>query len=178
MTLITLSLLSFGVAALFSGANISALSRRYLAEIDLDWRHCVNAILMTYHKMPMKFGPVLAGGSWYSFSLSPRFRLQASHTPRSFSITEHFSSSFYRLYRSEKLLRYINRSLIFCHKKPSMHPYPKGFAEIPTFLKMFLPEPDADENQVNDYHKPCDSAEPVPTPAIMDPYHIPSYVIL
>ncbi|MEK7134249.1 MAG: hypothetical protein AAB805_00020 [Patescibacteria group bacterium] len=67
MTLITLSLLSFGVAALFSGANISALfSPLYLAKLTLIGVIIVNAILMTYHKMPMKFGPVLAGGSWYS----------------------------------------------------------------------------------------------------------------
>jgi len=29
----------------------------------------LNAVLMSIHKMPMRFGPVLAGGSWYSFFL-------------------------------------------------------------------------------------------------------------
>lgn len=67
MILITLSLLSFGVTALLSGAPISALSSPlYLAEVTLIGIIIANAILMTTHKMPMKFGPVLAGGSWYS----------------------------------------------------------------------------------------------------------------
>jgi hypothetical protein len=29
----------------------------------------LNAVLMSMRKMPMRFGPVLAGGSWYSFFL-------------------------------------------------------------------------------------------------------------
>ncbi len=29
----------------------------------------LNAILMSYHYMPMRFGPILAGGSWYSLFL-------------------------------------------------------------------------------------------------------------
>lgn len=67
MVLITLSLLSFGAIVLFSGGTISALSSPlYLAELTLIGIIILNAILMTVHKMPMKIGPVLAGGSWYS----------------------------------------------------------------------------------------------------------------
>lgn len=67
MILITLSLLSFGAIVLLSGGGISTLSSPlYLAELTLIGIIIANAILMTLHKMPMKFGPVLAGGSWYS----------------------------------------------------------------------------------------------------------------
>lgn len=67
MTLIALALLSFGAVVFFSGGSISALSSPlYLMEVTLIGVIIVNAVLMTMHLMPMKFGPVLAGGSWYS----------------------------------------------------------------------------------------------------------------
>lgn len=66
MTLITLSLLSFGAIAFFSKGIAALLSPLYLMELTLIGVIIVNAILMTKRLMPMKFGPVLAGGSWYS----------------------------------------------------------------------------------------------------------------
>ena len=69
MILITLSLLSFGAIAFFS-KDIAALSSPlYLMEVTLIGVIILNAVLMTKHVMPMKFGPVLAGGSWYSLFL-------------------------------------------------------------------------------------------------------------
>ena len=66
MILITLSLFSYGAMAFFSG-NIAALSSPlYLMELTLIGIIIINAVLMTYHKISMKIGPVLAGGSWYS----------------------------------------------------------------------------------------------------------------
>ncbi len=82
MTLITLSLLSFGAIALLTSADISALfSPLYLMELTLIGVIIVNAILMTKHLMPMKFGPVLAGGSWYSLFLVTVLPLAATPYP-------------------------------------------------------------------------------------------------
>jgi FAD/FMN-containing dehydrogenase len=33
----------------------------------------VNAVMMTYRLMPMRFGPVIAGGSWYSLFITTQF---------------------------------------------------------------------------------------------------------
>lgn len=82
MTLITLSLLLLGAIALASGAPISALfSSIYLMELTLIGVIIVNAILMTKHLMPMKFGPVLAGGSWYSLFFVNTLPLAATAYP-------------------------------------------------------------------------------------------------
>ena len=69
MILITLSLLSFGAIAFSFGNKAALLSPLYLMEMTLIAVIIINAILMTRHLMPMKFGPVLAGGSWYSLFL-------------------------------------------------------------------------------------------------------------
>ncbi len=70
MTLITLSLLSFGALVFFSGGSVSILSSPlYLMEMTLIGIIIINAVLMTYRKISMKLGPVLAGGSWYSLFL-------------------------------------------------------------------------------------------------------------
>jgi len=41
----------------------------YLMQWTLLGVITLNAVLMTYHVMPMKYGPILAGGSWYSLLL-------------------------------------------------------------------------------------------------------------
>ena len=69
MALITFSLSSFAVLWAIQGNIIMALQPLYLMEVTLMAVIIVNAILMTKHLMPMKFGPVLAGGSWYSIFL-------------------------------------------------------------------------------------------------------------
>lgn len=83
MALITLSLLSFGAIAFFSKDITTLFSPLYLMELTLIGVIIVNAVLMTKRLMPMKFGPVLAGGSWYSlflitalpFAVTPYFKL-------------------------------------------------------------------------------------------------------
>lgn len=69
MTLITLSLILFGIIAFLSQNTATLMSPTYLMEWTLIGVIIVNAILMTVHLMPMRFGPVLAGGSWYSLFL-------------------------------------------------------------------------------------------------------------
>lgn len=69
MILITLSLLSLGAIAFFFGNKAALSSPLYLMEVTLIGVIILNAILMTKHVMPMKFGSVLAGGSWYSLFL-------------------------------------------------------------------------------------------------------------
>ncbi len=82
MILITLSLLSFAGIVLFAGGGISALSSPlYLMEVTLIGVIIINAILMTKHLMPMKFGPVLAGGSWYSLFFVTALPLAATPYP-------------------------------------------------------------------------------------------------
>lgn len=81
MTLITLSLLSFGAIAFFPKNIAALLSPIYLMEWTLVGVIIVNAILMTKHLMPMKFGPVLAGGSWYSLFLVTVLPLAATAYP-------------------------------------------------------------------------------------------------
>lgn len=71
MVLIVLGLASsllFGThPALLTGGM--SLSGQYLMQWTLMGVIVVNAILMTKHLMPMKYGPTLAGGSWYSLFL-------------------------------------------------------------------------------------------------------------
>ncbi len=62
MILITLALLGRLFASISFGP-IEAMQWLLLGVIT------VNAVLMSMHKMPMRFGPVLAGGSWYSLFL-------------------------------------------------------------------------------------------------------------
>lgn len=71
MALIALSLLSSGAIALFAdrGATVLA-SPIYLMEWTLIGVIIGNAMLMSFHAMPMRFGPVLAGGSWYALFLA------------------------------------------------------------------------------------------------------------
>jgi len=80
MTLITLALLSTLVAVwVLSGAAPVELfqSPLYAMEWTLMGIIIINALLMTAHKMPMSIGPVLAGGSWYSFFLVSSLPLAA-----------------------------------------------------------------------------------------------------
>ena len=81
MTLITLSLLSFYAIAFFSKDISTLLSTTYLMEWTLIGVIIVNAILMTKHLMPMRFGPVLAGGSWYSLFFVTVLPLAATPYP-------------------------------------------------------------------------------------------------
>ncbi len=69
MILITLSLLSFAAIVVFYGNKTVLSSPLYLMEVTLIGIIILNAILMTYRKISMKIGPVLAGGSWYSLFL-------------------------------------------------------------------------------------------------------------
>ncbi len=48
--------------------RVDALPSPYIAWILL-WVITLNAVLMSYRIMPMRFGPVIAGGSWYSLFL-------------------------------------------------------------------------------------------------------------
>lgn len=61
MVLITLGLLG----KLYDG-SYALITKAYHIQWALMAIILVNAILMTYKKMPMQIGPVLAGGSWYS----------------------------------------------------------------------------------------------------------------
>lgn len=81
MTLITLSLLLLGAVAFFSKDIAALLSPLYLMEWTLVGVIIVNAILMTKHLMPMRFGPVLAGGSWYSLFFVNTLPLAATTYP-------------------------------------------------------------------------------------------------
>jgi len=62
---IGMTLIILGLALMFfqEGATTSSV---YLMQCTLIGVITLNAILMTYRLMPMKYGPVLAGGSWYS----------------------------------------------------------------------------------------------------------------
>ena len=137
MILITLSLLSFGAIA-FS-KDIAALSSPlYLMEVTLIGVIILNAVLMTKHVMPMKFGPVLAGGSWYSLFLVTALPFAATLYPTLLIFYGAFLVLFCRVYRGEKLLLLSSRSLIFyCRKLTRVKRIVKGFLRSPYFLKCF-----------------------------------------
>lgn len=71
MVIFFLSLLARSVAGGFDSVVALAPQWILLALITL------NAVLMHYRIMPMRFGPVLAGGSWYSLLFITQFPLMA-----------------------------------------------------------------------------------------------------
>lgn len=69
MVLIGLSLVLFTFQYLYSGVASTLPYSQFVAEWILLTVIILNAILMTYKYMPMRFGPIIAGGSWYSLFL-------------------------------------------------------------------------------------------------------------
>ena len=66
---IGMGLLAFGLIVPILLYGIEIVDTQYLMAILLLVIITVNAILMTKRTMPMQYGPVLAGGSWYSLFL-------------------------------------------------------------------------------------------------------------
>ena len=62
---IGMGLMVFGLLATLLSNQVS-ITAPYLMQWTLLGIITGNAILMSYHFMPMRFGPILAGGSWYS----------------------------------------------------------------------------------------------------------------
>lgn len=62
---IGMALIALGLIASLFGAPL-ADGLTYTLQWALLAVITINAILMTVHVMPMKYGPVIAGGSWYS----------------------------------------------------------------------------------------------------------------
>ncbi|MEK9167842.1 MAG: hypothetical protein AAB769_00710 [Patescibacteria group bacterium] len=66
MTLIGLALLGFAALWTYQGNFLATATPVYFMESTFLGIIVINAVLMTMRIMPMRFGPVLAGGSWYS----------------------------------------------------------------------------------------------------------------
>ncbi len=92
IALIVLSLLS---GLLFEQTAFNGVSSKawFLLSIIIG-----NAILMSRHKMPMRFGPVLAGGSWYALFLVTKTPLGYANGFMSLLLYAFFLSLFYAVF--------------------------------------------------------------------------------
>lgn len=63
---IGMTLIATGLALSLLGEPIITEPQTYILAWVLLGIITINAVLMTLHAMPMKYGPVIAGGSWYS----------------------------------------------------------------------------------------------------------------
>ncbi len=61
-----------------------------------------NAVLMSFHKMPMRFGPILAGGSWYALLLITKSPLGLIEGWSALLVYALFLSLFYALFTAVK----------------------------------------------------------------------------
>jgi len=73
------SVLRIGMALILFGLVATSIARSTLAlgELILVSIITLNAVLMTYRRMPMQIGPVLAGGTWYALFLYAKTPLGA-----------------------------------------------------------------------------------------------------
>src|SRR5690606_6006925 len=80
MVCIGLSLLGLLVYdyVISGGRTFEYIGPKYLMQLTLLAVITINAILMTLHKMPMRYGPVIAGGSWYSLFWVTELPLQGA----------------------------------------------------------------------------------------------------
>lgn len=74
-------MIAIGLIAPLFVFGLDILSTQYLMVLTLLAIITVNAVLMTKRIMPMKYGPVLAGGSWYSIFLVTELPVQGLSYP-------------------------------------------------------------------------------------------------
>jgi hypothetical protein len=100
---IGMALIAVGLVGPLLLYGLDILNPVYLIVITLLVIVTLNAILMTMRKMPMKYGAVIAGGSWYAMFLVTELPLYDVSYPVLLMLYAAFVLAFYVVFESLKL---------------------------------------------------------------------------